>query len=313
MKIFIPVLICLVVFSCTEKKKVKNDLAIWGLKGNVKSITTYTYSVVGKNGNIEKDSLKAIDSTIFNRMGFLLEVRDRRHDTLFPRWIRKYDEHDNLIEKDNYSGAKLVMQELNRYDDKNNMIEQTIFEHEWKAPSDSIVKSDIHFTYKDSADCQIVESIADRKGKPWYSQKRVLNSNRDVISERIFYPWDTDKKYNIQIGIYKYDALGNMLEKDCFDANNTLDFRFVHKYDGKGNEVEDLARRKDDSIQYRDVKTYDDSGNITGYTYYKHDGSINSEWHCKYQKFDATGNWVKQVSYKNGTPETITRRTVEYY
>jgi hypothetical protein len=311
MKNLLPLFACLLLFSCTPKGKVKNDWTQQNLKGNVKSIKAYTCKTVEKSGSVDTNGWAEV--TTFNNSGFLLQEFSKKRDSLVLWRSYKYDTHNNLLEKEIHLEGKLVRREINKYDENNNMVEQTTFERDYELHADSLIKSDIHFVYKDSTDAKLVQSIATRKDKPWYIKITILNSKGNVTRDRIFYSWDTDKKGASQTGIYKYDARENMVEKDCFDADSTLDFKFVNKYNDKGNKTEEAAYKRKDTLVFREVKTYDSIGNMTGYTFYKHDGSINSDWHCEYKKFDAKGNWIEQVSYKNGKPETITERTIEYY
>src|SRR5580700_4724099 len=106
MKFFLPLFVCVFLFSCTENKEyknVKNDLSKNGFKGHVKAVYTYTYDADSVPGQITKGNLLSCDSEKFNTSGFSVEqVGYHKGTRLDNHELRKYDSHNNIIEDNTY-------------------------------------------------------------------------------------------------------------------------------------------------------------------------------------------------------------------
>lgn len=46
---------------------------------------------------------------------------------------------------------------------------------------------------------------------------------------------------------------------------------------------------------------------------YGKDSIVSTDMRNEFKNFDATDNWLEQVSYDKGKLKTITERTIEYY
>jgi hypothetical protein len=314
MKHIFPLFTCLLLFSCSEKKKVRNDWTDEDLKGKVKSLTSFTYKVIDKPGEVQKDSLMYTDITTFNNSGFLVEELRKKNDTLLFQRVYKYDEHNNLLEDETNKDGKLGYRVINKFDEKNNLIEKATFEMKSNLSTDSLEKSDSHLTYKYNSDGKVIDEIATENDNPWFSKIRIEDNNGKTISEKIHYVFAWLKpKDKIQIAIYKYDSQGNQIEKDFFDADSVFYFKFTDKYDERGNNTENAAFRTGDTLEFRRVMTYDDKGNKTRDIDYNKDSVIKWDNRWEYKKYDSIGNWVESVNYSKDNGKSITERKLEYY
>jgi len=57
---------------------------------------------------------------------------------------------------------------------------------------------------------------------------------------------------------------------------------------------------------------FNDKGNKIEKNIYKSDGSLDYKETYKYE-YDEKYNWIKKIEYKNGIPEFIFEREIEYY
>jgi hypothetical protein len=312
MKHLLLLFACLLLFSCThEKKKVKNDLVTMNLKGEVKSITSYSYKAIENSGKVEKDSLKGAGVEIYNSSGFLVLDSSIMKNRNGFKLIQIFDEHNNRLERKLYKYGKLKAKTIKKYDEKNNVIEEnTLASPSDKLYPDSLAKTGNTYSYKYDTINEILEAVATQDGKPWYRAEYEYDTKGNLIKRKMYYAWDKGLSDFFRV---KYDDKGNQLEKDDFNADSILVFRFIDKYDDKGNLIQEIARRKGDTLEFDEVKTYDDKGNLIRNIDYHKDSVVHWDWRYEYRKFDATGNWTEQVFYNKGKPETITERTIEYY
>lgn len=310
MKKLLPICICIMFFSCVKKGKVKSDWVNQNLKGRVKSITDSVYQAIGKSGIPEKNSLQYIDSITYNNSGFLLREISRSHDTITFQRICKYDSHYNLIEKVIYYKARLLSHQINRYDDRNSLVDQIIYKTGVEPPTDSLVKFHIHYTYKYDRKGNVTELIDTMDGTLRLIVTNILNEKGNVIKQKRY---SSGAHTSNDSSVFQYDMNGNQLEHDDFDANGQPSFKFMTKYDSKGNEIEETIYRHGDTIELKEVKAYDDKGNMIQEIDSSGDGRINRNRRYEFKKFDKMGNWIEQVFYNKDNPETITERSLEYY
>ena len=79
----------------------------------------------------------------------------------------------------------------------------------------------------------------------------------------------------IGYGLAEYDAKGNLIKSEEYDAEDNLKNYTKHEYDAKGNEIK--------------TEYYDDEGNLEGYNQFEYDDEGNE---IKFEVYDADGNLI---------------------
>ena len=133
--------------------------------------------------------------------------------------------------------------------------------------------------------------------------------------ERICYSpnEDIDGKYTS-----KYDDAGNLIEKCIYDSDGSLVNKSIYKYDESNNKIEWNSYTSTDSLFWKVRKfvkysyRYDDQGNEIEENYFFPNRNSNSSYKCII-KYDSKSNWTQKEEFYNGTPKTITERTIEYF
>ncbi len=158
----------------------------------------------------------------------------------------------------------------------------------------------------------------------------ILNSYKYDSSNRLI-----EKKFSNQVVYYKYNKLGQLIEKTTYfddksllnkvlytylnnrkkislykDWNNKTYFKSEKKYNSLNKEIEDLYYYSDEKTIYSKRYTeYDKYGNIT-----KHNPFSDELLIVTYSyKYDSTGNWIEKIEYRNDKEKEKTTRTIEYY
>jgi hypothetical protein len=89
----------------------------------------------------------------------------------------------------------------------------------------------------------------------------------------------------VQKNIYKYDSTNNKTEWDFYIGNRWF-ADFTIRYDKKGN--------------ITDEASFNLNGDLTNRYNYWYD-------------YDKTGNWIKKIGFKDGIPQFIIEREIDYY
>jgi hypothetical protein len=129
-----------------------------------------------------------------------------------------------------------------------------------------------------------------------------------MIEENWYNPNGSKITYNC-----KYDAKGNKIELHVYSTDGNLDMKQTYKYDTKGNKIEMNVYIGDNgSLDSKYTYKYDDKGDKMEENEYRKDGSL--DYKCTYKhEYDKNLNWIKQTEYKNGAPNKITEREIEYF
>jgi hypothetical protein len=152
--------------------------------------------------------------------------------------------------------------------------------------------------------------------------------------------------------VFLYDASGNLIRWDSYDADGTLNMMVQTTYDGMGNAVEECNYNGDGTLFSRRMTLYSSTGRVVHSTFHTYNkaGTIDSTLLRDYDErgnevllsatwahpfsllipdsktayeylFDSHGNWIKQTGSewvtKFGTsywePRTVIHRTITYY
>ena len=266
------------------------------LKGKVSFFSDSTYNFVEKFGEIEKGGRRCNFKYKYDEKGNKIEGHE--YPNLYDHDDFKCDEKGNKIEGTkfdvNRDRGSYEYKYTYKYDEKGNMIEENYYKS-----SELNYKSKYKYDEKGN---KIEENWYNSAGGLWYkltykydvkgNKIEQINNNADGS---LFY------KYT-----YKYDVKGNKIEEN-------INRKYTYKYDVKGNMIEFNGSNADGSLVRRTYK-YDVKGNIIEMNDYNDDGSLRDKKTCKFEvEFDRMGNWIKKTLIKDGKPEYLTERVIEYY
>ena len=109
---------------------------------------------------------------------------------------------------------------------------------------------------------------------------------------------------------YKYDDKLNLVEENLYKSDGSLDKKTKYKYDVKGNKIEKNIYKSDGSLDKKTKYIYDNKGNIMEENTYSSNGDIDLKSVFEYDK---EGNWIKITKYKGEKPAYIIEREFEYF
>ncbi len=259
--------------------------------GRVKIVTYKIFKAVGDSTKPEKGNMLSKIITRCNEAGYFVEQSYfKGGDKLSYQVVRRYDTNYNVTEEDK---VQSVLQYLTPGDTK---------------PDSLSIEKD-SFNYKLDGKGNKLEVKVLENGKPWYKDINRLDDKGNIIEQKEYVPWDTLNK----IETYKYDAQGNIVERDWFHADSTLINKYIYTYNDKGDITGLITYKTDGSISSTEIRRFDEKGNKIVDSCGKSDGAIVYNSRYKFTEFDAAGNWIKEVYYANGKPESVTERVIEYY
>ena len=287
------------VYPCNMKKILLLTLAIatlisegYSQSSDSKDSRTLTKNV-WEEANL-KGKVKSYTESRYNAEDRFGEIQ-KIEGSLYWKESFKYDDKGNLIEMIGYSNYTF------KYDDKGNRMEENYYN------ADGILSGKVNYNYDDKGN-RIEENyynadgILSGKNTYKYDDKgnQIEGNNYKVDGSGLDLHLRLSGKYT-----YKYDKKGNQIENNKFNADGILFGKYTYRYDDKGNEIEKNDYNADGSLYHKETYKYDDKGNkieVNGYSNYTY----------KYE-FDAKGNWIKKITFKNQIPENILERIYQYY
>jgi len=110
---------------------------------------------------------------------------------------------------------------------------------------------------------------------------------------------------------YNYNINGNIIEFSSFNYFTDDYTRITYKYNLQGKITEKITEIND-YLNEKITFKYDSNGNITEKTKHDYTGSLVYKKTFKYE-FDKDNNWIKKIIYKEGIPQYIVERKIQYY
>ena len=329
----------------------KNGWEKGKLKGKVKSVTESTYefghysnaeilneipletyketSQYDEKGNIIKENRYNGDGSLnekktykYDDKGNLIEKNDYGADgILFLKSTSQYDDKGNKIEVNRYfADGILNWKKTYNYDEKGNLIEEKQFQYNEKKFGGGFYNADgILYemkTFEYGARGNVIETKPDvykLKLKAELMAAIAAEPDSDLAGLKL--------SFN-KLETCEYDATGNKIEVNGFNADGSLNKMETFEYDDTGNKTEEklylfgvmvTSNRTGETTPYRSKKTYkyDDKGNEIEVCSYESGILFMTEIY-EY-KFDQYGNWIKKSSFENQIPKNIYERKYEYY
>ncbi|GAA3589237.1 hypothetical protein GCM10022396_03190 [Flavivirga amylovorans] len=295
------------------------------LNGHVKSIKTNMYDIEeGKEELYEKEIIT------FNIKGFKIDESSYNADGSIDYTIKyAYDDHNNLIEKRQYSPEDNDIEtEKYLYDKSNNLIEEKNYENE-KLDSKIVYEYDTHgnrvkktnFDSKNrkrSYELYLYDANGNRVGEQHYNSGKLktkavykFDKNNDKV-QQLRYNSKNELEFKT---FYAYDDAHKLIEvKSYYGVRNNNKFAkkntFVYNSQGKKSEV--LKYNADDvAIERTDFK-YNENQDITFINRFGSNGSLLKSNESSYT-LDEKNNWTKLTDYLNREKYRVWVRDIEYF
>jgi hypothetical protein len=292
-------------YSCKNSPK-ENDWVKYNLKGNVESLSEFTYEAISKFGEIEKG--KKVQDNVdydgdkqfrFNKRGNLIENSEYQSDQNFT-YKYFYDNQDRLIEFISFiDNMKYVITKY--FYQKGNLIEKSNY------ASNGILHSRIKYKLDENG-CPVIEFEYMSDGI-LYKYKRYLYDNNKKLIEEISYNSSgiLEAKYNIV-----YDKDGFMIEENTYIPDNLLLTTTNKKYFNKGKTIETKMFTPANKNPIRIIEQYNEKGNLNKKLKYGPDGILSNNISYQYE-YDKVGNWIKRITFVNTLPSHVKEREIIYF
>ncbi len=331
--IFLTILTGLFFISGIPMKIVENDLIKNELKGKVKSVRTLNYFPTKKQGDTTKteDILGEITFELYSENGFLLERYVGSNDTPYNKELYKYDNKDNLLEKQVFDYEDSIYyiryKTTYKYNEKRQLIEMGGFDYNGNYSIDETYKYDGYgnkvevnefksdgslesksiFKY-DEKGKRLEKNEYHSDGKLCYKLSYFYDYKNNLIEENVYYSSDKrDEKGNvipqkIYVGgiftrdekkTFKYDKNGNKIESTFYDRNGNIAYKYYYIYDKNGNEIVQNGYSTTDSLPFKCTsQKYDKHGNLIEKDEYIQKGKSNLQYKITYT-YDLFGNEIE--------------------
>lgn len=262
--------------------KYQHDLTTEGLKGSVKSATSYSYYAKQDSDISSKNwDYKIINE--YNKKGNLVSTSYKKSSRSVETYHLnyKYDGHGRTDRLSNQNG-QVIRRFDYAYNIKRNLVET----------SSSGSRLSYHLVYNRNGKRDTLYNY-DRKGEVTSKQVFRYDDDGNLIQFMRYNPEGnvTNKHF------YRYDNQHNKTEEIIADARGERKSRISFKYDDKGN----LTSRLDSNLFF----IGGDPGKKVGDQLYLRTYS--------YVKFDHAGNWLQKNLMIDNQIKRIVVREIEYY
>jgi antitoxin component YwqK of YwqJK toxin-antitoxin module len=265
--------------GCDHQKGDNKDLAIYGLRGHVRSLNEISFKAVDKFGVVQKESrgrqhllVKDIN-VLFDKQGRLSELNNfDTQNNLLRKWIYKYEANSKLFEINMYHpDGKLWIKTSYVYDEKGLLIE----------------KSDY---------------LPD--GTQYMNFKHKYDTNGKLIESASLYNGEVSNDY------YIYDDKGNRIEETT--KGKYFNDKSTYKYNSDNKVIERTSYYSDGRVMNKTTYHYDDLSNEIKMDSFGPGGELINNESYSYE-FDKNKNWIKKTILINSIPKFIIERSISYF
>lgn len=286
-------------------EKDKNDLVKDKIRGNVKTMSVSGFTVVRRDGKLQKGRTVHTAISRYNTRGFLTEFTSTAgDDTVQNEFVHfkatkslyKYDNNGILISNSHYNGDG-IMEDSASYtvDSKGNRIDWNTYKGD----------GSLEWNYNREYDIQgnLIESNEFNKGVLKSRHTYKYDDKLNVKEENLF---EGDGRLKLK-ELFKYDDNRRVIEITDYNQTGGFKARYTYEYDSRGNQTEEREYDNEFSKYYKKIVTkYDNENNVVEVTQYNEKGKTTYE--CKLDKW---GNHIADATYKqDGT--LIERITQKY-
>ena len=216
------------------------------------------------------------------------------------REVNSYDKSNNPIKQVLYHYRKVSRKTINRFNELNQLIENTIFDADGKLIEKKLAQ---------------FNSQQERTLTLYILKRGVLEKNSASVfnksgnnTENLFF---SDKKL-VRQELNKYDNRGNRTESLEIDLNSGMK-KFTHfNYNIRNDMTEMITLNASLMIESRITYAYDTGHHLIKRSGYGVTGNHQGSKEFLYE-FDAAGQWIKQITFERRKAVSITVRSIEYY
>ncbi len=293
-------LLCLFSFG---KREAVNSLDV-SVPPSVKTIIESIHDPMDSRGlqyNSQISENSYIVKSLFTEQGNLKqkEKYDQKGNMEW-REVNSYDKSNNPIKQVLYHYRKVSRKTINRFNELNQLIESTIFDADGKLIEKKLAQ---------------FNSQQERTLTLYILKRGVLEKNSASVfnksgnnTENLFF---SDKKL-VRQELNKYDNHGNRTESLEIDLYSGMKKLTHFNHNIRNDMTEMITLNASLMIESRITYAYDSGHNLIKRSTYgvarNHLGSKDLVY-----EFDATGQWIKLITFEERKAVSITVRSIEYY
>ena len=274
------------------QEKDKNDLEKDKIKGKVKSMSVTGFTVVRRDGKLQKGRTIHTALSNYNDKGFLLEsTSSSGDDTVQNEYIHfkatkslfHYDNNGTLVSNSHYDGNGSMEDSASyKVDSKGNRIDWNTYKGdgslEWNYNREYDIKGNL------------IESNEYYLGALKTRHTYKYDDKSNVIEENTY---EGDGRLKLK-ELFKYDDNRNVTEITDYNQTGVFKARYTYAYDASGNQVEEKEFDDENTPRFKKIVTeYDKDNNVIEVNKYNEKGKIVYE--CKLDKW---GNHTFDATYK---------------
>jgi hypothetical protein len=264
--------------------------------------------------SIMMQEIMRVDGEIDNREFEIFLVICIGADIPLPKLNSKKSEPIKDWKKMNLQGKVMSIKERSYFvrngDETNNTF--TIFNH-----NGNIVECSFYYVngslfkklinkYSDKEGNYIVEQIRYSAFNNVESKTLIKNDNMGNMIERNVF---NASGIHLRRVVSKHDGNGNETEQIWYNSAGNLEEKYTYKYNEYGSKIEEnSADRGHITFSY----LYDNLGNVIEENHFMQDRSLNKSVTYKYL-YDNIKNWVKKTSFIDNKPIQVTERKLIYF
>lgn len=317
-------------FDSNDKAEIKERKNYCGptLYGDVKKVTSVTYSVRYNNGEYVEDERLTKQEYSFNRAGDLTEYsyKDYEDSEYSYRKTYDYDSKRNELKYRKYdSDDHIVEKYKNKYDKQGNLTEASDIDDNktcYTYENGNLVRKDSYYSdgskhrYSrfeyDSDGNEVEEYKYDYTDHTYTRHLKEYDSEGNIVSEAHY--WCDELLFAT---VYSYDTDSNCIFEQHFDEYGDVDRTIVSEYhngnlvsriwcDGAGEITSSLVKRynSDGKILYSELcsanestrSDYNENEQIVKYQVFDNRGRLKE---MDTYEYDASGNEIKCISMED--------------
>lgn len=284
----------------------KYSIAFYDLKGKVKSVVDISYQAINNFGKIEKGIKKRESHSdyklFFNEIGCLIEETMIDADSnMFEKWVFKHDGDGNITERAhfNYKGAFLGKWTYT-YNEKGFRTEKS-----WLSPHADLCKKVLTLYNENGHICE--RHVYNHAGNLYMTLKYAYDDHGNRIEKRTY---GSDDRMFLKHR-YKYDKMNLLSEIEWKDILGKSGVKENYVYDDKGQMVNKIITNLKSS-EFDFMYNYDSHKNLIKLSWSEKRNNLSKKGHSEY-KYDATGNWIERIDYKNDMVQFLIEREILYF
>lgn len=295
------IVLIVIVQSCGRSES-KTDVEKFDLHGKVKRIIIEYHTFSEKFGEIQigpRCVLEEYYDRTFRKDGDIQEEFQYNNDgEIAFKYIYKRNETRTECVRNTYdSNGDFYDKRVDEYDSNGEIIKESYFD-----PTGQISS---YKTYKyDNLNQLVEEQSYDEYGMYKEGTMYKYDENRNKTEELFFHSNEAKDKYNYQRTEFKYNSDGKLVEEKNLNSDSETLSVITYSYNSSTqiSEREEVNINRSNQLSAENRNFYEKIFAIRG--------KINKDIFTKY---DQKGNWIEQERYKDGKPDFVILRSIEYY